>query len=265
VRANDSLQCVPSRRMLPLVALVMLYTPASFPFVAANHVFILWAWSGAFLTIAYWQRLRQERENSLRAAELAREAQLEMLRYQINPHFLFNAMGSLRALVAIDTGRATTAITQLAEFLRYSLNAQERRNVEVEEELCVLLTYLAIEKIRFEERLQVHVDVSEDARRRTIPSLLLHPLVENAVHHGVPSEGELEIWIAAGIEGEALWLEVRNTGQLAPESSAERIGLRNVRERLAVCYPARHKFELSNGAGIVRAFIRIDEGASNRG
>lgn len=236
----------------------MLFTAATFPFVAWNHVFILMAWSGGYLSLSLWQRSTAEVRKSLEAMSLAREAQLEMLRYQLNPHFLFNAMSSVRALISADPPRARETLTRLSDFLRYTLTRRSGGTVTVAEEAEIVTDYLAIEHVRYEDRLEATVDIDPRAAEERIPGFLLHSLVENAIKHGVPAGGRLAIGVRADLEGTRLRLEVTNTGTFRPNAEGTGIGLENVRARLAAMYPGRHTLGITDTDGRVRVVVMID-------
>lgn len=254
----------------------MMFTRASFPFVASNHVFILLAWSGAYLTLVFWRRSEAEARKALSAAALARDAQLEMLRYQLEPHFLFNALASVRALVTEDPFRARETITRLSEFLRYTLSRDSAPMSTVSDEIDVVRDYLSIEKVRFEDRLQVDIEMEPAAAGIRIPAFLLHPLVENAIKHG-PTAEELTVGVSVVVRGDRLILEVRNNGRLGGEGRAETsapggdprgsgagIGLQNIRDRLAAAFPGRSVFSLHQDGSTVLARVTIEVDADGR-
>jgi two-component system, LytTR family, sensor kinase len=232
-----------------------------------NKAPVLLAWSALYLGIQHWQELQAERERSLRATALATEAQLEMLRYQLQPHFLFNALNSLRALIAEDPPRAREMVTELADFLRYSLLSTGAAEVTLGDEVESLRRYLALERVRYEERLQVEFAVEPSAQLRRVPSFLLHPLAENAVKYGIrTSPCPLRVTIAARAAGPSLVVEVANTGRWCepmadPVQNGLGVGLENVRQRLARLYPGRHRFQVGQEDGWVRARIEIADGA----
>jgi two-component system, LytTR family, sensor kinase len=237
----------------------MLFTPTSFPFVALNHFLILLAWSGGYLTFGFWQRSQAEARERLAAQGLAREAQLEMLRYQLNPHFLFNAMTSVRALVGEDPERARETIGRLSDFLRYTLTRRTQSLASVADEIQIVRDYLAIEAVRFEEKLATEVEVDPCAAAEHVPVFIVHTLVENAIKHGTPLNGRLGIRVRAACKDDRLQLEVSNTGTLSDaEAHDDRIGLGNVQQRLQAMYPDRHRFELAQEGDWVRAVITID-------
>jgi two-component system, LytTR family, sensor kinase len=235
---------------------------ARFPKVALDYAMTVAGWSGVYFLIKYWQKWQVERENVLQATFLADKAQLEVLRYQLNPHFLFNALNSIRASVDEDKTRAKQMITQLSEFLRHSLLSAEKREIPLREELEAVQNYLAIEKIRFEEKLEVDYAIEKRAEDFAVPCLLLNPLVENAIKHGLQTSPKpLKIKISAEVMDDKLVLEVANTGRLdnPHESNGTKIGLKNVRERLEKLYGRNGSFELKQDNGLVKARIEISK------
>lgn len=227
------------------------------PRVALDYAMTITAWSAIYFVVKYWQQWQTARENALQSEALAKQAQLDALRYQLNPHFLFNSLNSLRALIDEDARRAKQMTTQLAEFLRYSLvnNANE---TTLGEEIEAARNYLAIEKIRFENRLNVLFDVDAAANDFRLPPFLLNPLVENAVKHGFANNGApLEITVSAKIVDKVLRLEVANNGVLNTNGNGAKIGLQNVCERLAKLAPAPGEFVLREENGFVRAQITL--------
>ena len=233
-----------------------------FPKVALDYVMTVTGWSAAYFGIKYWQKSQVEQENALQATFLADKAQLEVLRYQLNPHFLFNALNSIRASVDEDSNRAKQMITQLSEFLRHSLLSAEKKEIPLREELEAVQNYLAIEKIRFEEKLELEFEIEEEAESFSVPCLLLNPLVENAIKHGLQTSPKpLKIKISARLKDEKLIVEVANTGKLdnLHNSNGTKIGLKNVRERLEKLFPDKSSFELIQQGDFVVAKIEISK------
>ncbi len=205
----------------------------------------------------------EEREKQAR--DLAQQAQLQMLRYQLNPHFLFNALNAIRALVLSDAARSRQVVTALSEYLRYSLRTANDLEVSLKEELTSLRSYLEIEKIRFEEDLEVCFEIEPEASGCMVLSVLLQPLVENAIKYGMQTSSmPLRIRLLGTIRDHQLHLEVANTGRWLTTDEAEGrstgIGLRNLRQRLDQFYPARHSFAITEQDGWVKATIDIDLG-----
>ena len=232
-----------------------------------NKAPVFLAWSALYLGLKHWQDLQAERERTLRATALATEAQLEMLRYQLQPHFLFNSLNSLRALIAEDPARAREMVTELADFLRYSLLSTGASEVPLADEVASVRRYLALERVRFEDRLQVEFAVAPEAEARRVPGFLLHPLAENAVKYGIrTSPRPLRVSVAARADNGTLIVEVANTGRwcdplVDPVQNGLGVGLANVRQRLEKLYPGRHRFEVGQEGEWVRARIEIGEPA----
>ena len=224
-----------------------------------DYVFVLLAWSAAYLAARYSTLATERRRESLEQEVLARESQLQALAFQLNPHFLFNALNSIRALVSEDTERARTMITRLAAFLRHGLHAGDQSTVA--EELEAARAYLAIEKARFEDSLETAIGSTAEADGCLLPTRLLQPLVENAVKHGASQPGEpLRVRVQATLVDELLCIEVSNDGMLAfgpADSETPALGLANVRARLALAYAERHRFTLEARDGWVVARVEI--------
>jgi signal transduction histidine kinase len=239
-----------------------LFAPAQLPGFLAALLF----WGLLFVAVVHLRDQRTQKERLSRAETLSQQAQLRMLRYQLNPHFLFNALNSISALAGEAPDRVQRMIGELCGFLRYSLLDTERLEVLLRDELRAVAHYLEVEKVRFEDDLEVRIDCEPDAARRPLPAFLVLPLVENAIKHGRRTSGmPLRIEVAARIEqGSSLVIDVRNTGAwLAASRPVSAIGtetgLHNVRERLRAHYSGRHAFEVYEDGGWVRARIRIDD------
>jgi hypothetical protein len=191
---------------------------------------------------------RRYREKEVRLQLALREAELRALEAQINPHFLFNCLNSIRALVVENPAVAQDMITRFASILRYNLHRDLNHTVPLSSEVAVVNDYLALESVRFEDRLRVELAVDPDAGKALIPPMLLQTLVENALKHGIaelPQGGDLQIH--ARLDGDQLILEVINTGRLAESrSDSTKVGLANTRERLRILYGSRASVELRN-------------------
>ncbi len=211
------------------------------------------SWCVLYFAIKSYRIFREVRESALKSAAMAHEAQLKMLRYQLNPHFLFNTLNAISTLVLEQkTELANRMVTKLSSFLRYSLDNDPMQKIPLDQELAALKLYLDIEKVRFEERLSLEVDIEPTALQALIPSLLLQPLVENAIKHGIArSERGGHLRIAARVFAGDLLLELSDDGPGAglvdgqiPDATG--VGLRNTRERLHELYGTAHSFKLSN-------------------
>ena len=230
------------------------------PRIALDYAMTLTAWSALYLGVKNWRSWQKERENALQSLALADKAQLEMLRYQLNPHFLFNALNSIRASVDEDAARAKQMITSLSEFLRYSLLHESAKKIPLREELEAVKNYLAIEKIRFEDKLAVDFEIEKAAEDSKIPAFLLNPLVENAVKHGLKAGAKpLRIKISAEMAGKNLVIEISNSGVIEDDFdlSGNGIGLKNVRERLEKLFGKNGRFDLKQENEFVKARIII--------
>ena len=190
----------------------------------------------------------EEKLMRLQAESLARDAQLQMLRYQLNPHFLFNTLNSINALVKLsENDRAGEMIQLLGEFLRHSLDENGIENISLEQELESLMLYLSIEKTRFEDRLKLEFEIDPQARQALVPALILQPIVENSMKYAIgASEDGGTIRITACVLQKQLQLEVSDTGpgMGAPATSQGRgVGLRNTLDRLQTLYDSEFTFE----------------------
>lgn len=234
---------------------------------AVNNIFILGAWSAAYFGLVFLRDSRIQEQAVVEARSLAQEAQLRALQYQLNPHFLFNALNSIRALTREDPVRADEMVTQLAEFLRFALTDAPAWQTQLHGEIDALEKYLAIEQTRFEDKLQVEIDIEPGAGECVIPKLLLHPLLENAIKHGMrTSPTPLRVVLRAAKSEGQLHIEVANTGKLAHEDSRHAvgdpdtgIGIANVRERLEHAHPGNHHFEMFQDGDWVRAVLKINQ------
>ncbi|MDQ4120580.1 MAG: histidine kinase [Acidobacteriota bacterium] len=228
------------------------------PRTSLDYGLTLTAWSALYFGIKYWLAWQRERENALQAAALANQAQLEVLRYQLNPHFLFNSLNSIRASIDEDSRRAKQMVTQLAEFLRYSLTNDGSEMIPLRDEIEAARNYLAIEKIRFEEKLEVNFNIEKAAEDLPVPPFLLNPLIENAVKHGLNGGSKpLKILVTARLGENDLILEVANTGTLSRANSGTKVGLKNVNQRLEKIFGELGELTLNENNGWVQAQIRI--------
>jgi signal transduction histidine kinase len=211
---------------------------------ATTATYLLVCWMGLYFGFKYYESMQIERESALRASALAQEAQLKMLRYQLNPHFLFNTLNAISTLILDNRNSvANSAVSGLSEFLRYTLDQDPMKKVTVTQELDVLNLYLNIEKMRFGSRLTIKHEIADDTRDMLVPSLLLQPLIENAVKYAIsPREEGGTIIISAQRLGDRLQLAVADDGPGLVESdrASQRrgVGIRNTRERLQVLYGA---------------------------
>lgn len=174
----------------------------------------------------------------------AKSAELELLKNQLNPHFLFNALNSIKALVLIDQEKARDAIIKLSELLRFTLNYEKAPLISLNEEINEVVKYLELEQIRFGKRLEVHISLEEETLELKVPPAMVLTLAENAIKHGItqlPEGGE--IWIGSKLRGKILTIEIINSGQLKDTFNLG-IGLRNLQMRLQSLFADRASFFL---------------------
>jgi hypothetical protein len=246
-----------------------LSTPIAFskiyPNLLYNRGIAILGWTFLYLGIKTRREWKQQEQSTEKANALAQTAQLQMLRYQLNPHFLFNAMNSIRALIDEDEYRAREMITELSEFLRYSLDSKNYSDVPLKDEIDAIQHYFAIQKKRYEDKLEVFYDIEPQAKEFPVLSFLIHPLVENAIKYGMrTSPMPLIIHLKAKILDGALRVEVINTGRwIEPASPDEQkgdstsTGLDNVRSRLENAFPSRYRFEVVEKEGKVHVQLEI--------
>ena len=215
--------------------------------------YIILSWSGLYFGIKYYQMLQKERRNVLHANTMAHQAQLKMLRYQLNPHFLFNTLNAISTLILVDENKTANAmVSKLSEFLRYSLDKDPMKRVTLENEIHALELYLDIEKVRFEERLQVNFNIAQDCQLALVPSMILQPLAENAVKYAIAVQEEGgTITISVSRFANDLLIELADNGPGAEIKNGnlyreKGVGLVNTRERLQTLYGDNFSLVVSN-------------------
>lgn len=242
-----------------------------------GSLFVFLSWTVLYYGIKYYDLLTSEHEKLLRetaerrseqmlrlqAETEAHEAQLRMLHYQLAPHFLFNTLNAINALVRLgEVKRAQEMIQLLGDFLRHALQQDAVESVTLEQEIESLMLYLNIEKARFEDRLQLQFEIAPEALQARVPALLLQPIIENAMKYAISeSEDGGVLGLSARVQGDSLLLEVTDTGPgFEPDKSEDGrgIGLRNVIERLHTLYGDNQDFSLSeNSPSGLKVSIRI--------
>lgn len=218
---------------------------------------LLAAWSALYYAINFFLQVEEQADRLERLEAQATSAQLAMLRYQLNPHFLFNTLNSISTLVLLkQTTPANAMLTKLSSFLRHTLVTKPGARVTVAQEVETLQLYLEIERMRFEERLRTEFRVDPQAANACIPSFLLQPLVENSIKYGVSAQEEgARISLAASVVGSRLRLTVSDTGPglqgkqnaaqaVARGHSSTGVGLANIMERLSQAYGEDHRFDI---------------------
>lgn len=224
-----------------------------------NWTILLLAWGGCYFAYHWFIRSRREEIRNLRLENANREGQLANLRAQLNPHFMFNALNGIRGLIDEDPVRAKESITQLSAILRNAMTTVKRRTVPLGEEIDIVKSYLALESMRFEERLRVQFDIDPALEREPVPPMLLQTLVENAVRHGIArltQGGEVNIAVQRGLNG--LVMSVSNSGTYVPgEVNGTGIGLEGTRHRLELIYGERAQLHIANKNGMVVTEVEI--------
>jgi two-component system, LytTR family, sensor kinase len=230
---------------------------------AVYHAFALLAWSVLYFGIKYHLAYEAEHERSLRAEAHAHQAQLRALRYQINPHFLFNTLNAISAQVVMERNQeATKMIARLSDLLRLTLGTEGRHEVPLGDEVDFLRRYLEIEQLRFGDRLRVEYDVPVENLAACVPAMMLQPLVENAIKHAIaPREAGGSIAIRAWRDGDTLALQVLDDGpgfDAGAAATHDGVGLANVRERLLQLYDDRGTLDVGrSSAGGAYVTLRL--------
>ena len=229
---------------------------------ALISTYLLLCWSALYFGIKYYESKQQQQEAVLKAVTLAQEAQLKMLRYQLNPHFLFNTLNAISTLILDNQNRtANHAVMRLSEFLRYTLDQDPMKRVTLRQEIEALDLYLGTERLRFGERLRLEYAIEGAALEGLVPSLLLQPLLENALKYAVsPREQGGMVRIEGRTRGSMLEISVIDDGPGLGDRPAERrggVGLRNTRERLAVLYGDNYRFVVLNSRPGLRVELAL--------
>lgn len=206
----------------------------------------------------YLVKSRRQQMDTLKLEALVKELELKTIKSHINPHFIFNALNSIRALIDEDPRRARSAVTHLSNILRSSMQADKMETVPFEKELNIVRDYLALEYIRFEERLQVEYAIDERTLAEPVPPMMLQTLVENAIKHGIGKRmnGGL-VRISSGFSDQYHQMTVQNSGYLNGHANSDGFGLSGTRNRLYLLFGDRALFDISQNGELVEATIRI--------
>ncbi|WP_341838030.1 histidine kinase [Chitinophaga pollutisoli] len=216
---------------------------------------VVWGWVVIYFAVAQGRVRQQELESENRL----KQAELDNLKTRLNPHFLFNSLSSIRSLIAENPERAQRAVGELAEVLRSAMLSERQQLIAFERELEVVKHYLAIEKIRFEERLHIEYHIDAGTAQQTMPPMLLQTLVENAIKHGISKRSSGgNIRISAGREGKQFIIHVENTGQITEPVTGGGFGISGTLRRLSLLYGAHASFRIANHSDqTVRATVII--------
>lgn len=211
------------------------------------------SWNAIYFTFHFFQKSRKQEISNLELAASNKESELKNLRSQLNPHFLFNSLNSIRALVDIEPDKAKKSITTLSNLLRHSLVLGKENLVSLSSELSIAKSYLDLEKIRFEERLKVDWEIDDELENFEIPPFSMQMMVENAIKHGISNlkDGGV-VKIRAYCEGDVVFLEVINSGDLKDVVDLG-VGIQNIKQRLALQYGDAASFSIEEVDGYVYA------------
>ena len=230
-----------------------------------DSMIMIGCWAGLYFGIKNFEMLQREKQNALKASTMAHQAHLKMLRYQLNPHFLFNTLNAISTLILMkENDTAEAMVSRLSDFLRYSLDNDPIKKVPLGQEIKALRLYLEIEKVRFGERLEVTWDIEDDCEDAMVPSMILQPIVENAIKHAISKlqEGG-RLSIVASRFGNDLLLDVADNGPGADISDGQLsrvggVGLPNIKERLHALYNRNFVFTVEhNQPQGVRVSLRM--------
>ena len=210
--------------------------------------FILIAlWLLLYMVWHYLEKNRNDQVDRLTLENMVKELEVKTIKSHINPHFIFNSLNSIRALVDENPPRARTAITELSNILRSSMQAEKLETVPLEKELDIVKDYLALEHMRFEERLKIEIEIDEDTLQQPVPPMMLQTLVENAIKHGISKNirGGF-VKIISKFKGNDHELIVQNSGRLSEDANKDGFGIRSTQDRLYFLYSGKAHFEINN-------------------
>jgi LytS/YehU family sensor histidine kinase len=230
-----------------------------------NALWLILVWNLIYFIYHYVESNRRQQLDTLRLEAMVKSLELKTIKSHINPHFIFNALNSIRALVDENPERARTAITELSNILRSSMQAEKLETVPLQQELDIVKDYLALEHMRFEERLKIEMDIDENTLNQPIPPMMLQTLVENAIKHGISKQinGGL-IRIISDFKNDNHELVVQNSGRLNGSKgwSEDGFGIKSTQDRLNLLYQGKANFEIHDiEGGMVESRIIMPVGS----
>lgn len=219
--------------------------PTRLLFATLENGFFIIPWTLIYYFYHYIEKSRKQQLDTLRLESMVKELELKTIKSHINPHFIFNSLNSIRALIDENPSRARTAITELSNILRSSMQTEKQETVSFEKELNIVKDYLALEHIRFEDRLKVEYEIDENTLSQPIPPMMLQTLVENAIKHGINKQvnGGV-VKIISDFKDDYHELVIRNTGHLNGSLNEDGFGLISTRNRLQLLFGQRANFEI---------------------
>jgi len=212
-----------------------------------QNILLIALWFLIYIVYHYVDKNRKDQLDRLKLESMVKELELKTIKSHINPHFIFNSLNSIRALVDENPERARKAITELSNILRSSMQAEKAETVTLQKELDIVEDYLALEHMRFEERLKVEMHIDPDTLGHPVPPMMLQTLVENSIKHGISKlvNGGV-VRISADFTGDHLELLVQNTGQLNGNINGDGFGIKSTQDRLNLMYQGKARFEIRN-------------------
>jgi LytS/YehU family sensor histidine kinase len=230
-----------------------------FLLLTLENAFFIIPWTLIYFFFHYIEKNRKQQLDTLKLEALVKELELKTIKSHINPHFIFNALNSIRALIDENPLRARTAITELSNILRSSMQTEKQETVFFEKELNIVKDYLALEHIRFEDRLNVQYEIAEDTLLQPIPPMMLQTLVENAIKHGISKQvNGGTVTIVSRMKNRYHQLVIRNTGHLDKSESEDGFGLISTRNRLHLLFGENANFNIREINGnTVEAIVHI--------
>jgi len=223
-----------------------------------SSFFLMAVWNLIYFSYHYVEKARKSQIDTIRLEALIKELELKTIKSQINPHFMFNALNSIRALIDENPPRARNAITELSNILRSSMQTEKSETVPFEKELGIVKDYLALEHIRFEERLQIEYQIEEETLDQPVPPMMLQTLVENAIKHGISKhEKGGMVKVISDFRGNFHELIVQNSGFLNGHINGDGFGLSSTKNRLHLLFGEKANFEITEYDGLVEAKVSI--------
>lgn len=221
-------------------------------------MFFIIPWVLFYYFYHYVVKSRKQQMDTLKLESLVRDLELKTIKAHINPHFIFNALNSIRALIDEDPNRARNAVTHLSNILRSSMQAEKLETVPLERELSIVKDYLALEYIRFEDRLKIEYDVNNDTLAQPVPPMMLQTLVENAIKHGIGEQlnGGV-VKVTSDFKNDYHRMTVQNSGLLNGHMNTDGFGLSSTRNRLDLLFGGKARFEISQEGELVVAKVLI--------
>lgn len=236
------------------IGITMFMKLGNIPFFST--IFIIWLF--IVIVVKAYHHINQVKLSQLELESNLRESQLNTLKGQINPHFMFNSLNNIRGLILEDAPRSRDMITRLSEMLRYSLTKNGVNTISLKEELQTVDNYIEISKIQFEERLRFTIDVNPETLNIGIPPMVIQMLVENAVKHGIGNiKDGGEVNLRVNLQEGELIIVVENSGKLFISEGSTRLGLENIKRRLSLLYGDKASFVLQENGNFVEAKIII--------